>query len=188
MKRTITGTAIGVLTGALLLTGCGTTVAPSAAPAAGGAATATETTPLTPEEALRKAERDHDKKFPDVAQLACASATGTPAANKASQDTKEMTAAAQCRGQAHTARITAALKARAGSKPYTEAEVRSVLDSLGYTPQDGAVYAVSNGVVAFDIFVPGTGPCVTGQVGAATSVSMHGVYPGAGCRGSRGGK
>ncbi|MEU6239079.1 hypothetical protein, partial [Kitasatospora sp. NPDC047058] len=156
------------------------------------------------EQARRRVE-EHDRLFPEVAALGCASAKASPSAtgtasavpldpeaakhaeNSMYKQQIELTAEGRCRGAAHSARIAAALKARATGSPLGQADVVGLLESLGY-PRAGTTVGSSGTDLVFDLFVPGTGPCVSGRLAAsAVKVETHGVYMEGGCTEPKGG-
>ncbi|MEV0531899.1 hypothetical protein [Kitasatospora sp. NPDC050463] len=155
-------------------------------------------------EQVRQGAAEHDRLFPDVAALRCESARPSPSAggtgsgapldpeaakhaeNSMYKQMAAMTAAGRCRGEAHSARIAAALDARPGGAPSTEAELQRLLESLGY-PAASAVVHRSDSLIGFDLFVPGTGPCVTGRLGSPVEVRAHGPYLEGGCTEPKGG-
>lgn len=188
---------------ALALTGCGSRTAgaggaeeppaPSAAPSVDYAAQAVA------------AVARHDKLFPEIAARCADTAvagaqptTGEPPAdpearkyaeNHAYKQQAELTPRAECRGDAHAARIKAALLAGSGGKgaPHTVEELRAVLTGLGYGFEGGGVYGSGAVNVSFVLSVPESGPCVTGRLGPPVSVKAHGMYVEGGCLEPRGG-
>ncbi|WP_406193251.1 hypothetical protein OH807_02415 [Kitasatospora sp. NBC_01560] len=207
--------AIGVLAATAALAGCGsvradgtaaaggtaTTAAPTAVAATTAGATASSTYDYA--EQARKAVAEHDRLFPQVAALGCSSArpspsgsstTGAPldpeaakhAENSGFKQQITMSAEAGCRGEAHSALITTALKAGTAGAALGEQELAGLLESLGY-PRTGTTVRTVGGTVFFDLVVPGTGPCVSGQIDTAVKVAAHGPYQEGGCTEPRGG-
>lgn len=198
---------VAVLTAAVAVAGCGSVRTGDAGAGAGGAtvpgATGASATAPDYAEQARQGAAEHDRLFPEVAALRCESARPSPsggtgsgapldpeaakhAENSMYKQTAAMTAAGQCRGAAHSARITAALAARAGGTPLTEADLQRLLESLGYPATSTAVHR-SGSQLGFDLFVPGTGPCVTGRLGSPVEVRAHGPYLEGGCTEPKGG-
>ncbi|MFI6144322.1 hypothetical protein [Streptomyces sp. NPDC051109] len=197
--------AVLLATGMLVMTACGTTVAgsgavadPSPVPAPG------RSTDYAARAAAAVAR--HDKLFPEVAAQCEGKASAAPISSAAPDDLptdpearkyaenhaykKEvaLTPAAQCRGDAHAARIEAALGGSAGKgAPRTTQELSGLLTGMGYTVGTGDVYASSTGRLSFVLSIPESGPCVTGQVGPPVSVKAHGAYVEGGCHEPRGG-
>ncbi|MER6362172.1 hypothetical protein [Kitasatospora sp. NPDC001527] len=163
-------------------------------------------------EQLRQGVAEHDRLFPQVAALGCASARPTPstagtgaapaapaapaepadpwaakhAENSMYKQMAPLTAVDRCRGEAHGQRISEALKARAAKAPLTQDDVRGILESLGY-PRDSAQLAAVGGEISFELTVPGTGPCVGGRLGSTVTVQAHGFYLDGGCTEPKGG-
>ncbi|MFB7470488.1 hypothetical protein [Kitasatospora sp. NPDC056184] len=210
MRRTAVAVAAGVLAGAVAVTGCGSVRS------TGGGGTAASTAPApTPSAPSASATSptgiaEHDRLFPQVAALGCASARPSPTAGGTGTGTgstgpaepvdpwvakhaensmyKQMavlTAEARCRGEAHGKRIADAVGARAGA-PLTEDDVRGILASLGY-PADNIQLHVAGGEVSFEVSVPGAGPCVAGRLGRPVTVEAHGYYLDGGCTEPKGG-
>ncbi|KOU28604.1 hypothetical protein ADK52_07045 [Streptomyces sp. WM6372] len=197
--------AAGMLVMTACVTACGTTVAgsgavtdPSPVPAPG------QSTDYAAQAAAAVAR--HDKLFPEVAAQCEGKASVAPARSAAPDDLPtdpearkyaenhgykkevELTPAAQCRGDAHAARIRAALGGPEGKgAPRTTQELSGLLTGMGYTVDTGDVYASSTGNLSFVLSIPESGPCVTGHVSPPVSVKAHGVYMEGGCREPRGG-
>ncbi|MFI5533142.1 hypothetical protein ACIA8O_31840 [Kitasatospora sp. NPDC051853] len=145
----------------------------------------------------------HDARFPDVA-LRCAAvtdATATPAPapgsgdgpapenpkhaeNRAFKTTLALGAPARCRGEAHAARLMAALP-RDGMAA-GEASVRATAENLGY-PRESVQLQLDYAPGLLALFVPGVGPCVTVHFGPKGSAEVHGVYMEGGCLEPKGG-
>ncbi|MFD0258888.1 hypothetical protein ACFV4M_21285 [Kitasatospora indigofera] len=201
------GVAVG--TAVLLVAGCGERSAsdagsgPSGA-AAGAKAPAAATTPP----GVAEPQAQQDALFPEVAAR-CANAgtarapspsasAGVPdgalddpsarkyAENHAYKQTLELTPQSRCRGDAHAARITTALRATGRAATLGEAELRAELERLGYPTQGGEVHS-SGGTVGFSLWIPGTGPCLTGTLAATPRIEAHGPYLEGGCNEPRGG-
>ncbi|MFF1411685.1 hypothetical protein ACFVX6_18165 [Streptomyces sp. NPDC058289] len=207
-----TGTSIRTRVGALLLaagaialTGCGTRTAgagdaaeppaPSVAPSVDYAAQAAA------------AVARHDALFPAIAARCADVATGgaspgSPAGelpadpearkyaeNHAYKQQARLSPGARCRGDAHAARIKAAVAGGPGGKgaPHTVEELRAVLTGLGYGFDAGGVYGSGAVNVSFVLSVPESGPCVTGRLGPPLTVEAHGMYVEGGCLEPRGG-
>ncbi|WP_329500927.1 hypothetical protein [Kitasatospora herbaricolor] len=201
----------GVAAGAavLLLAGCGERSAgdagsgPSSA-AAGAKAPAVATTPP----GVAELQAQQDALFPEVAARCAGVSTalapspsasagvagGAPddpsarkyAENHAYKQTVELTAQSRCRGEAHAARITTALRATGRAAALGEAELRAELERLGYPTRGGEVHS-SGGTVGFSLWIPGSGPCLTGTLGATPRIQAHGPYLEGGCKEPQGG-
>ncbi|WP_405495371.1 hypothetical protein [Streptomyces sp. NBC_00096] len=195
--------------GLLALTGCGTKVAGAGGAQGPPAPSVTPSVDYAAQAAAAVAR--HDKLFPEIAAR-CAdqgapkttetpAATGAPGAlptdpeagkyaeNHAYKQQAELGPAARCRGDAHAARIRAALTGGSGGKgaPHTVDELRALLMGLGYGFDSGGVYGSGSVNVSFVLSVPESGPCVTGRLGPPVSVKAHGVYVEGGCLEPRGG-
>lgn len=202
--------------GLLALTACGTTVARSGAAASSGAAPAPSSSPApslspTPDYAAQAAAAvaRHDKLFPEVARLCAgkagkagetAAAPATPgdlptdpearkyAENHGYKTQATLTPEGKCRGDAHAARIEAALGGSGGKgAPQSAEELSRLLTGMGYKLDTGDVYGSGPGNLSFVLSIPESGPCVTGHLSAPMSVKAHGVYMEGGCREPRGG-
>lgn len=213
MKRLLLAVAAALL----VTTGCGT-VHTAGSGSGAEASPAVESSPADQRtKAQAQAAARHDQLFPDVAAR-CAgvipspsgpfdpsgsagSATpssGTadgadPAAKKYAENhafkmTVNLDAPAQCRGDAHAARIAAALERQKPGRAstLTEQELQSALEALGY-PKDSTQVYRSGGAVTFSLFVPATGPCVTGRLDSPLNVKGHGPYMEGGCTEPKGG-
>ncbi|MGW6918237.1 hypothetical protein ACWGB8_31160 [Kitasatospora sp. NPDC054939] len=189
-----TGSDTGSGTGTGTGTQGGTAAArvPSAAPA---------TTRPGPAELLAQ----HDASFPDVAaRCTGVGATALPppsvpagvpadpmaqkyAENNAFKQARALQADEKCRGDAHAARLAAALKAtgRSGAA-LGEAGLKAELDRLGYPSQSARTYGSAT-TVGFSLWIPGPGPCLTGTSTTETVVRAHGPYLEGGCTEPRGG-
>ncbi|WP_354637729.1 hypothetical protein [Kitasatospora camelliae] len=106
--------------------------------------------------------------------------------NHAYRTTVEMNAAATCRGEAHAARVSAALAKSGDAASLTPEQVAAQLEALGYPKADTHVYR-SGTEVDFDLFIPKAGPCLTGRLTSRPAVQPHGVYVEGGCTEPRGG-
>ncbi len=111
------------------------------------------------------------------------------AGNHAFKQQARLTPGARCRGDAHAARIKAAVAGGSGGKgaPHTAEEVRAVLTELGYGFDGGGVHGTGSVNVSFVLSVPESGPCVTGRLGPPVTVEAHGMYVEGGCLEPRGG-
>ncbi|MER7462390.1 hypothetical protein [Streptomyces sp. NPDC097981] len=195
--------------GLLALTGCGTTVPGSgAAPSPAPPLTPAPAPSSTPDYAALAAAAvaRHDKLFPEVAAL-CAGKGGaatagpdTPddlptdpearkyAENHGYKKQATLTPGSQCRGDAHAARIKAALGGSGGkAAPQSTEELSRLLTGMGYKVEPGDVYGSGPGNLSFVLSIPESGPCVTGRLTPPVSVQAHGVYMEGGCREPRGG-
>ncbi|MEV0412482.1 hypothetical protein AB0I68_17175 [Streptomyces sp. NPDC050448] len=210
--------AVLLAAGLLALTACGTTVCGSGATAPSGAAPAPSLSPApsspapslspAPDYAAQAAAAvaRHDKLFPEVAKLCAGKAgtatagSGTPgdlptdpearkyAENHAYKNQSTLTPAGKCRGDAHAARIKAALGGSDGKgAPQSAEELSRLLTGLGYRRETGDVYGSGAGNLSFVLSIPESGPCVTGRLSTPMSVEAHGVSMEGGCREPRGG-
>ncbi|GAA1389644.1 hypothetical protein GCM10009639_17520 [Kitasatospora putterlickiae] len=208
MRRLAAVVAAVAVAVAVAVAGCGSVRTTGAG--GGGTAAASASVPAAPDptELLRQGVADHDRLFPEVAALGCASARPTPATTTGGTGTapaapadpwaakhaensmyKQMAPlnpADRCRGEAHGKRIAAAVKARAGTGALTQDDVRAVLESLGY-PRPSAEVQLAGDQLSFEVTIPGTGPCVGGRVGATVTVEAHGNYLDGGCTEPKGG-
>lgn len=180
--------AAGLLAAAaLLLTGCDS--APEEAP---GAAAPEGARPSGPE-----------VFFAEVAARCAGAASGAPAAPTAEPELPAdpearkyaenhgfrrqagLSDEARCRGDAHAARIRSALAAKA---PGSTAGLTALLRELGYPVSAGDVRDGSGGAgAAFELWLPGTGPCVSGRLGTPAQVEAHAAYVEGGCHEPSGG-
>ncbi|MFD3871856.1 hypothetical protein [Streptomyces sp. NPDC058623] len=147
----------------------------------------------------------HDKDFPGIAAGCPATAASEPAPtepsalptdpeaakyaeNHAYRQTSRLTPAMRCRGDAHALRIRQALTRPGATTPTAEAELESVLKGLGYRSDshDAHVYR-TGGALAFTLFIPGAGPCVTGTPTDPDGIKAHGAYGEGGCIAPSGG-
>ncbi|MET9616032.1 hypothetical protein [Kitasatospora indigofera] len=199
------GVAVG--TAVLLLAGCGERSASDAGSGASDAAGAKAPAAATPP-GVAELQAQQDALFPEVAAR-CASvstarapspsasagvtdgALDDPSARKyaenhAYKQTVELTPQSRCRGDAHAARITTALRATGRAAALGEAELRAELERLGYPTQGGEVHS-SGGTVGFSLWIPGAGPCLTGTLAATPRIEAHGPYLEGGCNEPRGG-
>ncbi|MFF7457130.1 hypothetical protein [Kitasatospora sp. NPDC008115] len=212
MRRLAVAVAVGVLTVAVAVTGCGSVRVTEAGGGGGGGGTVAETTvPAEPDPAtdpVRQGVADHDRLFPGVAALGCASAKPSPSAggtgttapavpadpwaarhaeNSMYKQMAPLNAVDRCRGEAHSRRISDVVKARAALGPLTGDDVHGILESLGY-PRNSAQVQLAGGQVSFELTIPGAGPCVGGRVaGGSVSVEAHGNYLDGGCSEPKGG-
>ncbi|MFE5537295.1 hypothetical protein [Streptomyces sp. NPDC056492] len=205
--RTTPASAVLLAAGLLVLTGCGTKVPGTAAAPSPPPSPPPSLSP-TPDHAARAAaaEARHDALFPEVA-AACAgkptavpSRSATPESLPTDPEARKyaeshgykqqgtLTPAAQCRGDAHAARIKAALGGSEGKgAPRTAQELGALLTGMGYEPGTADVYASSTGNLSFVLSIPESGPCVTGHLTPPVSVKAHAVYVEGGCNEPRGG-
>lgn len=203
--RTDPARTVLLTAGLLALTACGTTVAPGAGPAAASAAPSAAPGIDYAARAAAAVER-HDKLFSEVAARCAGKAetipteTSTPAdaptdpaarkyvENHGYKTQARLSPAAQCRGDAHAARIKAALGGSDGKgTPRTTEELRVLLTGLGYRVESGDVYGSGPQNPTFVLSVPESGPCVTGYLGTPVNIEVHGVYLEGGCHEPRGG-
>ncbi|MFD5143184.1 hypothetical protein [Streptomyces sp. NPDC058401] len=210
-----TRTRVGALflaAGAIALAGCGTRTAGAGDAAEPPAPSVTSSVSPSVDYAARAAEAvaRHDALFPAIAARCKDAATGATAAaspgatagglpadpeagkyaeNHAYKQQARLTPEARCRGDAHAARIRAAMAGGSGGKgaPHTVDEVRALLTGLGYGFDAGGVYGSGAVNVSFVLSVPESGPCVTGRPGPPLTVEAHGVYVEGGCLEPRGG-
>ncbi|MFK0048754.1 hypothetical protein ACIQU4_32595 [Streptomyces sp. NPDC090741] len=204
-RTTTPARAVLLAAGMLVMTACGTTVA--------GSGPVADPSPVpTPGQSTDHAAQAaaavvrHDKLFPEVAALCEGKASVAPtssaapddlptdpaarkyAENHAYKNQAALTPAAQCRGDAHAARIKAALGGSDGKgAPRTAQELSGLLTGMGYKVETGDVDASSTGNLSFVLSIPESGPCVTGHVRPPVSVQAHGVYMEGGCHEPRGG-
>ncbi|MET8697984.1 hypothetical protein ABZW10_03750 [Kitasatospora sp. NPDC004723] len=211
MRRLAVAAAAGVLAGTVAVTGCGSISSTGTGGGGSAASTAASAASAAPAasgyaEEVRKGVAEHDRLFPAVAALGCASVPPSPSAggtgtasqtpdwwaakhaeNSMYKQMAPLNAVDRCRGEAHSRRISEAVKARAGSAPLTQDAVRGILESLGY-PRNSAQFVVTGGgEVSFELTIPGAGPCVVGRVGKAVTVEAHGSYLDGGCSEPKGG-
>ncbi|MFF3008366.1 hypothetical protein ACFVTF_36855 [Kitasatospora sp. NPDC057940] len=203
MKRAMASMAAGlaVAVTAVALAGCGSVSAP------GGASTTatTATTPTRePGQAGAEALARHDRLFPQVAAK-CAGVAATPpsapaaaptgdggtwadkyAENHAYKQTVRLLADAQCRGEAHAARIADALRPAGTSAAVGEAGLRAALQRLGY-PAELVDVHTSAGTPGFDLEIPEAVLCVSGLLTARPDIHPHGMYLDGGCTEPKGG-
>ncbi|MFC8448730.1 hypothetical protein [Kitasatospora sp. NPDC057223] len=200
MKRVLLAAAAALL---LTATGCGSVHTAGSGPDAGASRSAqAEQAKQAAGEKAQQVLAEHDQHYPEVAK-GCATATEPPspspaasvsvsldpdaakyAENHAYKQTAQLTAPARCRGDAHAARIRAALSAR---KAEDATGVQSVLVSLGY-PKESIRVTASGGPAGFTLEVPGAGPCIEGRAGGGVlSVEAHGYYLEGGCTEPKGG-
>ncbi|MFF1874759.1 hypothetical protein [Kitasatospora herbaricolor] len=201
------GVAVG--TAVLLLAGCGERSASDAGSGPSSAATGTKAPAgATTPPGAAEPQAQHDALFPEVAaRCAGVSTASAPspsasagvadgaaddpsarkyAENHAYRQTMDLTPPSRCRGDAHAARITTALRATGRAAALGEAELRAELERLGYPSRGGEVHT-SGGTVGFSLWIPGSGPCLTGTLGATPQVRAHGPYLEGGCDEPRGG-
>ena len=204
MKRVplAAATAAAAISAVLLAaTGCGTVHTAGTGPSAEASRSAqAEQAEQTAGERARQVLAEHDRRYPEVAKD-CATATEAPgpsasasasldpeaakyAENHAYKQTVQLTAPVRCRGDAHAARIRAALTTR---KAEDATDVQSALESLGY-PKASIRVTAYGGPAGFTLEVPGAGPCIEGRPGGGNlSVEAHGYYMEGGCTEPKGG-
>ncbi|WP_156726185.1 hypothetical protein [Streptomyces apocyni] len=189
MKRPLLAVALGLL----VLTGCGTERASDSARTSPGPSAS----PTSQDTALAK----HDRLFQDVAAR-CTDSTPSPsptrsadgeppnpeaekyAENHAYKRTMPLKPDAQCRGQAHADRITKALST--GDVRDKQA-LSAALEKLSYPKNGTQIHAVGETLV-FSLFIPETGPCLSGKVTSPDAeVTPHGPYMEGGCTEPTGG-
>ncbi|GGV24437.1 hypothetical protein GCM10010495_45020 [Kitasatospora herbaricolor] len=200
----------GVAAGAavLLLAGCGQRSASDTGSGPATAAGAKAPTAATAPPGIAELQAQQDALFPEVAARCAGVSTasapspsasadvagGEPddpwarkyAENHAYRQTVDLSPQSRCRGDAHAARITTALRATGRAAVLGEAELRAELDRLGYPTRGGEVHS-SGGTVGFSLWIPGSGPCLTGTLGAIPRVQAHGSYLEGGCNEPQGG-
>ncbi|MET9607493.1 hypothetical protein ABZZ17_20890 [Streptomyces sp. NPDC006512] len=94
----------------------------------------------------------------------------------------------KCRGDAHAVRVRKALSGTGGAAgPQNPAELTALLQGLGYPVSSGDVYASGGSGLGFAVWIPETGPCLSGVLGTPARVEAHGVYMEGGCREPSGG-
>ncbi|MFB7781522.1 hypothetical protein ACFC1D_02255 [Streptomyces vinaceus] len=203
-RRTPAG-AVLLAAGLLVLTACGTEV-PGSAAAAGPSPLPSLSPAPDPAARAAAAVARHDELFPEVAAACAGKPTAVPtraaapddlptdpearkyAENHGYKQQGTLTPAAQCRGDAHAARIRAALGGSDGKgAPRTAQELSALLAGMGYGPQTADVSASSTGNLSFVLSIPESGPCVTGHLTPPVSVKAHAVYVEGGCAEPRGG-
>ncbi|MFF4341221.1 hypothetical protein ACFY00_14950 [Kitasatospora sp. NPDC001540] len=205
MKRpALAATAVLFAVGALL-TGCGSvhgsdgTTAGASKPAPQGASTAASEAQQKYRQQAEQAAAEHDRAFPAVAQACAGKSTAVPTAaaptsssgpqpenpkyaeNHGYLKTTELSPLAQCRGDAHAARLAAEL---ARQTPADAEQAKALLARLGY-PE--ATVARAGQGVQFSFFVPQVGPCLSGTLSNPPHIEVHGPYVEGGCEASRGG-
>ncbi|MFF0216746.1 hypothetical protein [Streptomyces vinaceus] len=203
-RRTPAG-AVLLAAGVLVLTACGTEVPGSAAAAAPSPLPSLSPAPDPAARAAAAVAR-HDELFPEVAAACAGKPTAVPsraatpddlptdpearkyAENHGYKQQGTLTPAARCRGDAHAARIKAALGGYDGKgAPRTAQELSALLAGMGYGPQTADVSASSTGDLSFVLSIPESGPCVMGHLTSPVSVKAHAVYVEGGCAEPRGG-
>ncbi|MCX4526448.1 MULTISPECIES: hypothetical protein [unclassified Streptomyces] len=204
IPRTNPAGAVLFTAGLLALTACGTTVAgsgaaPGGSPGVSGAASPAASPTVDYAAQAAAAVARHDKRFPEVATRCAGRSTGAPdpgapdalptdpearkyAENHAFKKQAELSPQAACRGDAHAARIKAALT----PVPGTAAKLSELLTGLGYEVAAGDVYGTAPNL-SFVVSIPESGPCVTGHLTPPMSVKAHGSYVEGGCHEPRGG-
>ncbi|MFJ5884595.1 hypothetical protein [Kitasatospora cineracea] len=214
MKRPALAAATAVLAAGALLTGCGSTRAPSdqagaARPAASASVSpsASGSAGSTPEEAQRKFEEqqkqaaaEHDKAFPAVAAACAGKSTAmpspTPAATASGGYQPENPKYSENHAYAQLAPLNPLQQCRgdahaarvaaeaAKQAPAGPEQAEALLARLGYP---GATVGQTAQGVQFSVFVPGVGPCLSGVLSATPRVEAHGRYLEGGCERPKGG-
>ncbi|MCJ1676826.1 hypothetical protein MTF65_05575 [Streptomyces sp. APSN-46.1] len=194
--------------GALALTACGTKSATTADTTSAGVSAPAATPTVDPSAQASAASARHDRLFPEVAERCAAEATAmaspSPSGNgDASMDPearkyaenhaykmrRKLNPQATCRGEAHAQRIAQALSdaGKAGKPaPRSASDLSFVLKGLGYEVAGDATY-VSGGIPGFALWVPESGPCLTGRLTDPVRIEAHGPYMEGGCVEPRGG-
>lgn len=199
-------TAAVLVTGGLLA-GCGSKYADSGSDtgssptlAAASPASSVPSAQQSWEQQQAAALAAHDRAFPEVAKACAGRSTAQPTASPSASahanpdpenpkyaenhgylQTAPLNPAQQCRGEAHAARITAAL---AKGAPKDRDGARSLLTGLGYSD---VTLTPSGTVIGFTLSVPGVGPCLTGALSTAPKIDVHGMYLEGGCDRPQGG-
>ncbi|WP_256105375.1 hypothetical protein [Streptomyces sp. ODS05-4] len=190
--------AAAVAAGALAVAGCGTERAAQDGPPAAGAAGAGTAAPPAADP-LAAGRAAHDRAFPGVARRCAGTPVTAPpdpspsgsvsldpeaakyAENHAFKRQRPMRPDAECRGRAHAERIAEALSGPAGKAAAGgEEPLKAALAALGYPEQSVRVYPDGPGL-AFSVFVPDAGPCVSGRPGPPARAEAHGPYEEGGC-------
>ncbi|WBB57732.1 hypothetical protein O7599_18780 [Streptomyces sp. WMMC500] len=189
---------VAVCLGAVVAAGCGEesgSRSGAGTPSGGGS-------PSTAEEYADAARAEHDRAWPDVAEK-CRDVRAEPSAetsagdhpepenpkyaeNNAYKQTTDVAPDELCRGEAHAARIAAALDDAALADPGDERAVRLVLRDLGYA-EDRVSTQVAASAVGWDVMVAGAGPCISGSTDFPDDIDVHGVYMEGGCTEPAGG-
>ncbi|MGC5360793.1 hypothetical protein ACPXCE_03755 [Streptomyces sp. DT24] len=204
---------LAVAAGLLVLTGCATVVTGTASgatpPASATGAGPSSTAPGHEDDPVKAARATHDRLFPDVAAH-CAGAAPRPtdertptrradpvdpaasryAENHMYRQKRPLDTEQRCRGQAHADRIAKVLKKPGAPGTRTEQGLRTALAELGYPEDAIRIQEQGSGQrsgPAFSLFIPGTGPCVTGRTGPPPDIETHGPYLEGGCVEPRGG-
>ncbi|GLW54471.1 hypothetical protein [Kitasatospora phosalacinea] len=209
MKRNALAAAAALLAVGALLTGCGSTHgsgSDSGGTSAGASKAPRQDASKAAQEAQQKyqqqveeATAEHDRAFPTVAQACAGKPTAVPTAPSSSGSsgpqpenpkygenhtylkTTALSPLAECRGEAHAARIAAEL---ARQTPADPEQAKALLTRLGY--RDAKVAPAGQGV-QFSFFVPQVGPCLSGTLSNPPQIEVHGPYIEGGCEASRGG-
>ncbi|GLW73860.1 hypothetical protein Kpho02_61580 [Kitasatospora phosalacinea] len=209
MKRPVLAAAAALFAVGALLTGCGSvhgSGGTSGDTAAGASKPAQQDASKTASEAQQKyqqqaeqASAEHDRAFPAVARSCAGRSTAVPTAaaptassgpqpenpkyaeNHGYLTTTALSPLAQCRGDAHAARLAAEL---ARQTPADPEQAKALLTRLGYP---GATVARAGQGVHFSFFVPQVGPCLSGTLSDPPHIEVHGPYAEGGCETPRGG-
>ncbi|WP_240662344.1 hypothetical protein [Streptomyces sp. WAC 06738] len=188
------GFLAAVCAGAVLLAGCGEESGSGTGtgmPSGGGS-------PSTAEEYAEATRQEHDRAWPGIARK-CRDVRPEPTAaaegegeggvpenpkygeNNAYKQTTDVTPDELCRGEAHAARIAAALEDAAPAGPKDERQIRRVLEDLGYATDTVTARQAGASAVAWDVMVAGAGPCISGNTDWPGEIDVHGVYMEGGC-------
>jgi hypothetical protein len=189
---------VAVFLGAVVAAGCGEESGADSGPgtpSSGGS-------PSSPEEYAEAARKEHDRAWPDVAEK-CRDVRPEPTAgageggpvpenpkygeNNAYKQTTEVSPDEQCRGEAHAARIAAALDDVAPADLKDERRIRLALEDLGYAAETVSAYQSGPSAVGWDVTVAGAGPCISGNTDWPGETDVHGVYMEGGCTEPTGG-
>lgn len=109
------------------------------------------------------------------------------AENHAFQQTTDVPEEQLCRGREHAQRINLILGPVAPQDRADAERVRALLAEHGY--EASAVHAAQAGdaAVAWNVFVPGAGPCISGNTDPGGGIEVHGVFMEGGCTEPAGG-
>ncbi|MEO3839534.1 hypothetical protein [Streptomyces sp. CNZ287] len=186
------GVLAAVCAGAVLLAGCGEesgSATGTGTPSSGGS-------PSTAEEYAEATRKEHDRAWPGIARK-CRDVRPEPTAraegeegvpenpkygeNNAYKQTTDVTPDELCRGEAHAARIAAALEDAAPADLRDEERTRRLFEDLGYGPDTVSARQNDAALVWWDVMVAGAGPCISGNTDPAAGIDVHGVYMEGGC-------
>ncbi|ROR35600.1 hypothetical protein [Kitasatospora cineracea] len=216
MKRPALAAATAALATGALLTGCGSTHAPSdqagaARPAVSASpsvsASASGSAGSTPEEAQRKFEEqrkqaaaEHDRTFPAVAAACAGKSTATPSPAATATASGGYQPENPKYNENHVYAQLVPLNPLQQCRG--DAHAARVTAEVAKQPPTGpdqakalltrlgypgaAVGQTTNGV-QFSVSVPGVGPCLSGTLSATPRVEAHGPYLEGGCERPKGG-